>query len=52
MIINNKKRALDHLAYSYYLKRKKCGNKDYRNSKKNWKLAEALLIKLERRYLV
>jgi hypothetical protein len=43
MVIGSKERALEKLAYRYYLKNKS------RNSEENWKLACVLLTKLEKR---
>ena len=43
-IIDIKKRALEKLAYHFYLKN------SFRSSEENWKKAEEFLKKLEKRY--
>lgn len=44
MVINLKQRTLEKLSYRYYLKDK------LRSSEENWKKAQELLKKLEKRY--
>ena len=44
MMLGLRDRTLKHLAYRYWKKNPK------RSAKENWKLAEILLNKLERRY--
>ena len=50
MVIGLKKRALEKLAYRIWLKRKKRGELDADDSRKNWNLAKKLLKKWKERY--